>query len=135
MSEGGVREMKRGLGRQMLRSGCPNQLWDECIIREAYMISHTYLDIFGLEGPVPESKVKGDSVDIYTIAEYAWYEWVDFRDTAAKLYVSNIQLGRDLGSAIDIGPAMARKLINNNCHVLYMPSVIPLTPDGIQYPT
>jgi hypothetical protein len=30
---------------------------------------------------------------------------------AAKFPVSKIQLGRDLGAAIDIGPAMTRKIL------------------------
>jgi hypothetical protein len=68
MGEGGVRELKRDVGRQMLRSGCPKRLWDDCIIREAYVRSHTSLDIFGLEGQFPESKVKGETVDISTKA-------------------------------------------------------------------
>jgi hypothetical protein len=33
--------------------------------------SHTSLDVFCLEGQVPESKVKGEKVDISTISEYA----------------------------------------------------------------
>jgi hypothetical protein len=53
-------------------------------------------------------------VDISTIEEYDRYEWVKIRDTAAKLPVSKIQLGRELGAAIDIGPTMARKILNNN---------------------
>jgi glyoxylate carboligase len=73
MGEGGVRELKRGVGWQMMRSGCPKPLWDDCIIIKAYVRSHTSLDIFCLEGQVPESKVKGETVDISTIAEYAWY--------------------------------------------------------------
>jgi hypothetical protein len=56
MGEGGVRELKKGVGRQMLRYGCPKRFWDDCII------------IFGLEGQVPESKFKGETVDISTIA-------------------------------------------------------------------
>jgi hypothetical protein len=67
MGEGGGRELKRGVGRKMLRSGFPKRFWDDCIIREAYVRSHTSLDIFGLEGQVPESKVKGETVDISTI--------------------------------------------------------------------
>jgi hypothetical protein len=78
MGEGGMRELKRGSGRKILRSACPNKLWDDCIIREAYVRSHTFLDIFGLKGQVPESKVKGETVDISTIAEHDWYEWVMF---------------------------------------------------------
>jgi hypothetical protein len=67
MGEGGVRELKRGIGWQMLLSGCPKLSWEGCIIREAYVRSHTSLDIFGLEGQVPESKIKGETVDISTI--------------------------------------------------------------------
>jgi hypothetical protein len=119
MCEGAVREFKKGVGRQMLRSGCPNRFWDDCIIREAYVRSHTSLDIYGLESQVPESKIKGETVDISIIAEYAWYEWVKFRDTAAKSPVSKIQLGMYLGAAIDIGPAMTRKILKQNGMVMY----------------
>jgi hypothetical protein len=95
----------------MLRSGCPKRFWDDCIIREAYVRLYTSLDIFGLEGQVPEIKVKGETVDISSIAEYAWYEWVKFRDTAAKFTVSKIQLGRYLGATIDIGPVTTRNIL------------------------
>jgi hypothetical protein len=46
----------------MLCSGCPKRLWDDCIIREAYVRSQTSLDIFDLEAQVPESKVNGEIV-------------------------------------------------------------------------
>jgi hypothetical protein len=133
MGEGGVRELKRGVGRQMLHSGCPKRLWDECILREAYVRSHTSLDIFFMEGQVPESKVKGETVDISTIAEYYCYEWVKFRETATKFHVSKIQLGRDLGDVIDIGPTMARKSMKKNGSVMYRTSVRTLTPDEINF--
>jgi hypothetical protein len=135
MSECGVRKLKRGVGRQMLCYGCPERLWDDCIIREDYFLSHTALDIFGLEGQVPESKVKGETVDISTIAEYDWYEWVKFNDTAAKFLVSKIQLGKDLCATIDIGPVTARKILKANGQVMYHTYVRSLTPDEIQYPT
>jgi hypothetical protein len=119
----------------MLCSGCPKRFWDDCIIREAYVRSHTSLDIFSLEGQVPESKIKGETVDISTITEYVWYEWVKFRDTAAKFSWSKIQLGRDLGSAIDIGSSMMRTILKHNGSMMYIPSVRPLTQDYIQSPT
>jgi hypothetical protein len=90
MGEGAVRELKKCVGRQMLRSGCPKRCWDDCIIREAFVRSHTILDIYGLEGQVPESKIKRETVNNSTIAEYAWCEWVKLRDTAAKFPVSKI---------------------------------------------
>jgi hypothetical protein len=140
MGEGGVCELKRAVGWQMLRSSCTKRFWDDCIIREAYVRSHISLDIFGLEGQVPESKGKCETVDISTIEEYAWYEWIKFRDTAAKFPDSKIQLGRDVGAAIDIGSAiyigsaMARKILKNNGGVMYRTSVRSLTPDEIQPP-
>jgi hypothetical protein len=129
MGEGAVRELKKGVGRKVLCSGCPERFWDDFIIREAYVRSHTSLDIFGLEGQVPESKIKGETVDISTIAEYAWYEWVKFQDTAAKFCGSKIQLGRDLGAAIDIGSSMMRTILKHNGSMMYISSVIPLTQD------
>jgi hypothetical protein len=76
MGEGGVPEFKRGVGRKMLSSGCPKQFWDDCIIREAYVRSHTSLDMFGLEGQLPEIKVKGEPMDISTIAViFGCYHW------------------------------------------------------------
>jgi hypothetical protein len=99
------------------------------------VISHTYLDIFGLEGQFPESKFKVETVDISTTAEYAWYEWVKFRDNEAKLPVSKIQLGRGLGAVMNIGPAMAHNITKKNVSVIYRKYVISLTPDEIQYPT
>jgi hypothetical protein len=118
----------------MIRSACPTHLWDECKIREAYLRPHTSLDIFSLEGQVPESKVKGEDVDISNIVEYVWYEWVKFRNTAAKLPVSNIQLGRDLGATIDSGPAMACNIMNANGQVMYIKPVRFLKPDESQSP-
>jgi hypothetical protein len=78
MGEGGVHELNWGVGRQIMRYGFPKRLWDDCLVRESYVRSNTALDIFGLEGQVPESRVKGETADISTIAEYGWYEWVEF---------------------------------------------------------
>jgi hypothetical protein len=49
--------------------------------------------------------------------------------------VSKIHLGRDLGAAIDIGPAMTRKILKQNGTVMYRSSVRSLTQDEIQSPT
>jgi hypothetical protein len=73
MSEGGVRELNKGVGRQMIRYGCPKQCWDDCIAIEANFRSHPALDIFLLEVQVPESIFKGEPADISTIAYYEWY--------------------------------------------------------------
>jgi hypothetical protein len=70
-AEGGVRELKRGTGYEQLRVNSPKVLWYYCLVRQAYVRSYTALDIFSLEGQVPETQVFGNQVDISTIAEYA----------------------------------------------------------------
>jgi hypothetical protein len=79
--------------------------------------------------------VKGELADISTIAEYEWYEWVKFRDTSASFPISKDQLGRYLDAAIDIGPAMARKILKANGKVMYHTSMRSLTPEEIVSPT
>jgi hypothetical protein len=59
----------------------PKRLWDDCLVREAYVRSSTVLDILSLEGKFPDKIVKGQTSDISPLAENAWYEWVKFRDT------------------------------------------------------
>jgi hypothetical protein len=132
MGEGGVRELKRGVGKKMLCSACLTQLCDDCIIRYAYVQSHTSLNIFGLEGQVPETKVKGETVNISTIAEYARYEWVKFRETSANFPISKIQLGNDLCATIDIGPTISRKIMKSSGQVMCRTSVRSLAPGEIQ---
>jgi hypothetical protein len=49
--------------------------------------SHTALEIFGLEGQVPDSRVKGKTTDISTIAEYGWYHDTDARYSWEGIWV------------------------------------------------
>jgi hypothetical protein len=65
----------------MVRSGAPKRLWDECLVREAYVRSTTELDMFSLEGQVPDTSLKGQTSDMSPLARYAWYEWGNLWDT------------------------------------------------------
>jgi hypothetical protein len=40
---GSIRELKRGIGREMVRSGAPKRIWDNCSVREIYIRSSTAL--------------------------------------------------------------------------------------------
>jgi hypothetical protein len=98
----------------MVRYGAPKRLWDDCLVRISYVRSSTSLDIFFLEGQVPYTIVKGQTSDISPLAEFAWYEWVEFRNIGQSFPDSKERLGRDLGPAIDIGPAKSRKVLKIN---------------------
>jgi hypothetical protein len=97
--------------------------------REAYIRSNTAHDIFSLNGQVPETIVSGETADISPFALFKWYEWVMFRDTSVPFPDDQMVLGRDLGPAIDIGPAMTRKILKENGQIVYRSTVRHLTPD------
>ncbi|KAI2510101.1 Reverse transcriptase (RNA-dependent DNA polymerase) [Fragilaria crotonensis] len=130
-AESAIRELKRGVGRQMVRSKAPKRLWDHCLEREAYVRSLTAHDQYRLEGQVPETVVRGDTADISALALFGWFEWVMFRDTSATYPDDKMILGRDLGPAVDIGPAMTRKVIKANGQVVYRSTVRSLTADEL----
>ena len=50
--EGAIRELKKGTGREMLRSGAPKRIWDDCLEQEALIRSHTAHDIYFFNGQV-----------------------------------------------------------------------------------
>jgi hypothetical protein len=133
-AEAAIRELKKGVGRQMVRSKSPKVLWDHCVEREAFVRSNTAHDIYRLDGQVPETVVSGETADITTVAEYQWYEWIKFRDTKVSFPEDKVVLGRDLGPAIDIGPMVTRKILKQNGQVVYRSTVRPLTPDEIKDP-
>ena len=115
----------------MVRTKSPKRLWDHCLEREAYVRSLTAHDIYKLDGQVPETIVLGNTADISALALFGWFEWVMFRDTVAAYADDKMVLGRDLGPAIDIGPAMTREILKANGQVVYRSTVRALTPDEI----
>jgi hypothetical protein len=70
--------------------------------------------------------------DISAIALFHWYDWVMFRDTSIKFHDGNMVLGRYLGPAIDIRPAMARKILKENGQTVIQSRVCSLTPDELK---
>jgi hypothetical protein len=89
-AEGGVRELKRGTGREHISAKIPKVLCDHCLRRQSYVRSYTALDIFSLEGQVPETQVFRNQADISTVAEYVWYEFVKYRDVSVGFPDTNI---------------------------------------------
>jgi len=68
-AEGAIRELKRGAGRKMMASGAPHKLWDHCIELQSYIRSHAALDIYELQGQVPETILSGQTADISPFVE------------------------------------------------------------------
>jgi hypothetical protein len=131
-AEGAIREVKRSAGRKMVVSRCPKKLWDHCLELEALIQSHTALNSYELQGQVPETIVSGQTADISVLVEYEWFEWVKFRDNPTAFPEPKEILGRWLGPALDIGPAMSAKVIKANGQVMYTSSHRALTDEELQ---
>ena len=130
-AEGTVREVKRGSSRKMLKSGAPSRLWDHCLELEALVRSHTALDIFALNGEVPETKMFGETADITHISEFAWYEWVYWYDEKESYPGTGWVLGRYLGPSPDIGSHFTAKILKSNGQVVHRSTLRSLTRDEL----
>ena len=126
-AEGGIRELKRGAGRKMVRAGAPKPFWADAIEFEAYVQSHTCWPIYELQGETPETVVSGETADISQFCELSFYEWIVFRDEPVSFPNQNPVLGRFLGIAIDCGPAMTAKILKSNGRVVYRSTYRGLT--------
>ena len=95
----------------MLKSRSPKSLWDHCIELEALIRSHTALDIYGLEGQVPETVMSGQTGDISSMCEFEWFEWVMFFQPKEIYPDDTMFIGRWIGPEIDFGTAMTYKIL------------------------
>ena len=75
MAEGAIREIKCGSGQTMMRILLPAKLWYHCIELEALIQLHNALDIYELQGQVPETLLSGQTADICPFIEHKWYDF------------------------------------------------------------
>ena len=127
-AEGVNKHCKQGLARKMLASGSPKRLWDHSLELEAYVRSHTALDIYGLRGQVPETILKGDTADISFICEFKWFQWVMYYDPKESYPNCKARIGRYLGPAIDVGSALTHNILLPHGDYLCRTSVRAWTP-------
>ena len=128
-AESAIRELKKATGRRLTASGCPKRLWDDCMELESFIRSHTALDIWQLQGQVPQTFMTGQTADISQFYELEWYEWCFYHDSAIKFPNDKFRLGRWLGPAIDVGPAMTGKILKPNGNTRYVSTYRALTPE------
>ena len=98
-AEGCIKELKPGSSWKMLKSGSPKRLWDHAIELEALIRSHTALDIYALQGQVPETIMTGQTADISNLYEYEWFQWVMYYEPPLSYPDDKMRIGRYLGPA------------------------------------
>ena len=121
-AEATIKELKKGTGRKMIRTGSPKVLWDDWLELEAEIQSTTASNIFRLEGEVPKTVMNGETTNITQLCEFGWYDWVYFRDNAVTYPDDKWVLGRWLGPSIGVGPVPCVKLLKGNGQRVYRSS-------------
>ena len=109
MAEVGIKELKRGAGRKILKARSPQRLWDHCVELESYVRSNTSHNIDCLNGETPEIIMSGETSDLSQFIDLEWYAWIIFRDSVVSLPVDKKVLGGYLGPSINVGTAMTFK--------------------------
>ena len=71
--------------------------------------------------------MSGETSDISQFCEFAFYDWIMFRDQPVAFPDGNPVLGRYLGPAIDVGPALTAKILKANGEVVYRSTYRALT--------
>ena len=133
-AEGAIRELKRATGRDLTASGAPKRLWDDCMELRGLIRSHTALDIWQLQGQVPQTLMTGQTADISQLFELEWYEWVLYHNSEVKFPNDKLCLGRYLGPAMDVGPAMTAKILMPNGNTVYRSTYRGLTSEEFDDP-
>jgi hypothetical protein len=109
----------------------PSRLWNYCAELKASIRSHTAHNLPILEDGVPDTLMTGSTADISQLVEFGWYDWVYLWDTS-ETYPDNKEiLGRYLGPAPDIGPAMAARILKENGEVVVRTTLRSLLPEEI----
>jgi hypothetical protein len=126
-AEGCIPELKWGVSCKMMKTESPKVLWDHCIELKALVLSNTSNDIYMTNGKVPETIMTGSTVDISHICEFAWYDWVMFRDNIPTFPDHKLILGCYLGPATNIGSALTAKILKSNGQVVHPSTLQHLT--------
>ena len=96
-------------------------MWADAIEYEAYIQSNTAWDIYMLQWETPETVMSGETSDISQFCELGFYEWIIFWEEPnhAQFPADNPVLGRYLGPAINVGPAMTANILKSNGEVIF----------------
>ena len=104
----------------MAKRSIPAKLWDHYLELKGYICSHTGIDIYKLDGQVPETLISGQTADISPFVEYHFYDWIKYWDSLEAYPEPKECLGCWLSPAMDVGPAMTTKILKDNGQVAYV---------------
>jgi hypothetical protein len=117
-AESKIREVKRLATRWIVRTKSPGRLWDHAFELASVVRSHLVLDLYNLNGQVPETIMLGRTDDISFICSYAWYDWVYYNEQTAPFPEPKMTLWRYLGPTDPAGSVLTAKILTMNGDVI-----------------
>lgn len=127
-AESEIRELKRGTYRHLRRTRTPKRLWCYCMEWYAAVRRLTALDIWSLQGRVPEERRVGDTPDISEYAQFDWYDYVEYYSPSeAGDKEEKSKLGRFLGVAKNVGASMTYWVLTERGQVIARSTVSALS--------
>ena len=118
-AESEIREVKRLVTRWQVRSKSPRRLWDHAVELASVVRSHLALDLYKLDGQVPETKMLGQTADISFIYAFAWYDWIYYHDSVVSFPEPKMQLGRYIGpTEPEAGSVLTAKVLTSSGDVI-----------------
>ena len=110
--------LKESIRKDIRESGSPLRLWCYCAERRASIFTLTAKNLYQLEGTNPYSATLGEMGDISSLCQFAWYEWVYFRQGKNAFPYLREELGRCLGPCKNEGNEMCQWILKSNGKVI-----------------
>jgi hypothetical protein len=95
-AESEIRDVKRLASKWTVKSQRPRRLWDYVIELASIVCLHLALDLYKINGQVPETIMLRQTADILFFCIFAWYDWVYYNEQNAEFPASKMTLGRNL---------------------------------------
>ena len=130
-AQGDIRDLNKGYGRKILRSGAPKKLWYDCLELEACIWLNTDNEIFMLNGDMSQTIMYGETSNISQFYELDSYEHTMFIDELLSYTEMNPVLGIYLVPIIDVVPDLTDKIFMSNVEVIHNSIYRAITLDEI----
>jgi hypothetical protein len=127
-AEAEIREVKKLACRAIHQAVVPIRFWCYALEWAAKVRSLTAHDLPFLATRTPEERILGQTPDISEYAHFEWMQWVWYRNPA-PFPEEDLQLGRWLGVAQDVGQAMTYWILTRKGAVVARSSVVALSTD------
>ena len=89
---------------------------------------NTVLDIYGLEGQLPETIITSQTDEIINLCEYDWFQCVMYYQPKEGYPYDKTVMGQYLGPTIHVGNAITYKIFLTDGNYVCRSNICPWTP-------